>query len=114
MTRDDLEFIVNHREAVCADIMLSKGKLYTGDLDRLANFKLAGNILGCEPEYSLINMMMKHVCRLAKMVKELNDHNRHEGQDAWAEVFTDLHNYLYLIEALLTERYGWDHAEGGN
>jgi hypothetical protein len=70
--------------------------------DRLSNFKKAAALQGMTPEQALFGMLAKHLVSLSEMVGNPND-----DRPKWEEKITDARNYLYLLEVLLIERFGW-------
>jgi hypothetical protein len=106
MSPEEFEKLVSQRIEMCKAILASREQDYSGGGDRLQNFKEAATLLGCEPEQALLGFMAKHIVALAKYVRELGasaDLDRCPAQ--WDEKICDIHNYLFLLSALLQERY---------
>jgi hypothetical protein len=87
----------------CLAILEARERDYSGGGDRLQNFKEAAALLGCEPEQALLGFMVKHVIALTKYIRELGRVEAPPQQ--WEEKINDIHNYLYLLTALLKERW---------
>jgi hypothetical protein len=51
-------------------------------------------------------MLAKHLVSLADMCKGITYRPDYQPQEVWEEKLTDAHNYLFLLEALVKERYG--------
>ena len=91
------------RFQACQDILNLKSKEYSRDEDKLHNFKIAGQMLQCTPEMSLIGMKIKHDVSILDIVADLNV-GRLPYEGTLSEKITDSINYLILLEALITER----------
>ncbi len=80
-------------------ILLKKGVEYSGEFDRLENFKRAGAAQAILPEQALWAMAMKHVISISDMVKHPADFTKAQ----WYEKTGDLRNYMVLLDALLID-----------
>ena len=121
MNDNSLQITIRNAFYRCTRLMHSKGKEYSPGEDRLHNFKEAGKLQGVSPEQALFGMLVKHLVSLADMCKHVfiekgllrgdgihyDDVSICMPQAVWEEKLTDSHNYLFLLEALLKERYGW-------
>ena len=99
----------------CTRLMHRKGQEYSPGHDRLENFKEAAQADSISPEEALWGMLRKHLTSLSMMCREITSFpgsTCHATQGLWEEKLTDSHNYLFLLEALLKERYGWIGPEG--
>lgn len=85
-------------------------------MDKLHNFKRAGNMLQCSPEYALVGMWTKHIISLLDIVDKINKEDVKlsnmfvcKPDDVTIamveEKIGDAINYLILLEALIKERY---------
>jgi len=94
-------------------VLASKNKEYASDVDKLHNFKRAGNMLNCSPEYALVGMWTKHIISLLDIVDKINTdaEERYTPKELTKEMLDekigDAINYLILLEALIKERYSW-------
>lgn len=84
-----------------------KGKIYTR-VDRLSNFKRAGQFEQCSPEKALREMMTKHLVAIYDMVDDV-ENGWTSGcsginLEEWNEKIGDTIAYLILLEALIAER----------
>ncbi len=79
-------------------ILKVKGHDYSGEVDRLANFKRVGENLGIMPVTALATYMHKHWDSIMTFVRE--GKLQSEPIDGRLD---DLHNYLYLLEGLIKE-----------
>lgn len=95
-----LEKIIDEQLGYCADILISKGKEYALDSDRLLAFKKAGALQGNTPKQALLGMLSKHLVSITDMCL----HSETEYPiETWAEKITDSMNYLILLKALVIE-----------
>lgn len=97
----NIEFAIETENSInrSKKTLIRKGKEYSGEVDRLENFKRAGvaqNILSTE---ALYGMAMKHVISIADMVKHPYDFTLNQ----WYDKTGDLRNYTFLLEALLID-----------
>jgi len=102
MDNEEFMRIVGCRMAKCLSVLEPKGKEYSRSHDRLWNFRRAGEILGNTPEDACLGMMVKHFVSIMDMVRDCNE-GKSTPQVTKDEKFNDLHNYLYLLEALISE-----------
>lgn len=89
---------VNEQIETCVRILEGKAKEYATE-DRLHNFKVAAELLGCTPEQALAGMMAKHTVSIYDMCRGDGDLR----MDVWEEKITDSINYLLLLKAILVE-----------
>ena len=101
MSPEDFAAIVRRRLIRCEFVLVPKGQEYSRGGDRLHNFKRAAAIEKTTPEKALIGMAMKHIVSIMDMVDDLP---ALPTDEVLAEKFTDAHNYLLLLEALIEER----------
>ena len=86
---------------------MEKGRVYANGaetdptIDRLGSFKRQALIDGCTPEEALRGQMGKHYAALMDFIKDPTAVPSHE----WLEKLTDIHNFLYLLEGLVAERW---------
>ena len=114
MNDNALQITIRNAFYRCTRLMHVKGKEYSPGHDRLCNFKDAGAMQRVSPEQALFGMLTKHLVSLADMCKEVSAVGTcGMPQATWEEKLTDAHNYLFLLEALLKERYGWTGPEAG-
>jgi hypothetical protein len=118
MNDNSLQITIRNAFYRCIHLLNRKGKEYAPGEDRLQNFKDAGELQSISPEQALFGMLAKHLVSLADMCKPLtmweNLGPTLHSQAVWEEKLTDAHNYLFLLEALLKERYGWVGPEGSH
>jgi hypothetical protein len=115
MNDNALQITIRNAFYRCTHLMARKSKEYSPGHDRLSNFKDAGAMQRISPEQALFGMLTKHLVSLADMCKAVMIGGMDGGmtQAVWEEKLTDAHNYLFLLEALLKERYGWTGKERG-
>ena len=111
---NDNSFQITIRNAFyrCIYVMNRKGKEYAPNEDRLENFKVSGAEDNISPEEALWGMVRKHLTSLGMMCRKITEKPEDfSPQEVWEEKITDAHNYLFLLEALLKERYKWGGLE---
>lgn len=81
-------------------MLMKKGIAYSGETDRLEQFKRAGVAQGITPESALMGMAMKHITKLTDMCKAPESYDITK----WNEVAGDARNYILLLEALIRDR----------
>ena len=111
MIDNSLQITIRNAFYRCTHLMHRKGKEYSPGEDRLQNFKEAGELQSVSPEQALFGMLAKHLVSLADMCKRVTTNVVSAPKEAWHEKLTDAHNYLFLLEALLKERYRWTGPE---
>ena len=120
MEDNALQITIRNAFYRCTRLMHSKGKEYSPNEDRLENFKESGREDDVSPEEALWGMLRKHLTSMSMMCRAItaSDYRAFDetpdtgdSQKAWEEKLTDAHNYLFLLEALLKERYGWTGPE---
>ena len=80
--------------------LLKKSKEYTpNNSDRLQQFYRAASVQNNQPTEALIGMMTKHFTSICDMSKNPLSHS----PKSWKEKITDLRNYTFLLDALLTD-----------
>lgn len=99
----DFNTLVQKRVKQCTDILFVKNKEYSSDTDRLHNFKVAAQFLGCHPITALKGMMVKHEVSIFDMCCAVIEGGQPPSYILMDEKFGDVHNYLFLLEALMEE-----------
>lgn len=100
MTNEQFQIEVEKAFLRSKQLLNKKEKEYSGDRDRLDQFKKA-SILNNEPATrSLWGMATKHVTSIAIMVKNPTMYS----SKIWREKVTDLRNYTFLLDALLIDK----------
>ena len=92
-TEAQFKSLIKRRIDQCMDILDNRAKQYA-TADRLHNFRVAANIMGCSVPQAVLGMMSKHLVSVLDMAQDIRDFTQEEID----EKFTDLHNYLYLLE----------------
>ena len=99
---------LNHRIKLIRQVLEAKNKEYASDVDKLHNFKRAGDMLRQTPEKALIGMWSKHIISILDIVDKIELENQFPNSMTVSmieEKIGDAINYLILLEALLKERY---------
>jgi len=108
MNNERFNKIVEDRMVKCKELLLTKSKEYSRPyrktLDRLSNFKRAGEWDEETPERALWGMCKKQLVSLRDFIYDLET-NVLAPREQWEEKIGDCHNYLYLLEALVAERF---------
>jgi hypothetical protein len=89
------------------EVMCSKSEEYARGDDKLYNFKRASEMSGKSPIECLRGMKLKHDVSIDDMLNDLLVDKDHT-QERWQEKLSDDVNYLFLLWALLAEKYGWE------
>lgn len=95
--------LVQKRIKQCTDILFVKNKEYSSKNDRLHNFKVAAQFLGSHPVQALKGMMVKDEVSLFDMCCAVIEGKQPPSYILMDEKFGDIHNYYFLLEALLEE-----------
>jgi hypothetical protein len=106
MNDNALQIVIHNAFYRCTYLMSRKSREYSPGEDRLENFKEAGALQLCSPEEALFGMLAKHLVSLNMMCRGVTQ-GEISAPGLWEEKLTDAHNYLFLLEALVKERYGW-------
>jgi uridine kinase len=101
MTHDEFNQLVNKRVNKCKKVLLSKADEYATDDERLQNFKDGAIFNYTTPECYALSLITKHLMSLRDYIVLREDHITQEFID---EKIGDIHNYMYLLEAILTEK----------
>ena len=91
----------------CIKVLEQKRLEYAPGEDRLEAFKQAAELQQVQPEQALWGMITKHLTSLNSMCKLAGSCATPFTRELWEEKLTDAHNYLFLLEALVNERYDW-------
>ena len=111
MNDNSLQITIRNAFYRCTRLMHRKGTEYAPNEDRLETFKESGRDDHISPEEALWGMLRKHLTSLGMMCRAMTDKYVGAPQSVWEEKLTDAHNYLFLLEALLKERYEWQGPE---
>lgn len=107
MNQIQFEALVAGISQQTTQLLISKGREYAGDDDRLANFKRGAALTGVDPLTVLFIYMSKHYDALSTYVR---DRQRGETMPALSEPISgrlaDLINYCVLAWALIEEAEG--------
>lgn len=99
MNQAEFEAIINNRHSQNLNIMTAKGEVYSHRQDRLSNFKNVSAMNQVTPQDALWSMVSKHIIATKDMVI-----SGETPTEKWiAEYLGDIHNYLYLLEAIWNE-----------
>lgn len=103
MDRQDFNKIVTDAVQRSIDVMIVKNQEYATGQDAFRNFKDGASISFHDiPEKYLWELMTKHLQSIKDIVKEIE--SIVPDKKLIDEKFGDAHNYLYLLEGLITER----------
>ena len=89
-------------------VMCKKSAEYARGNDKLYNFKRSAEIDGITPIEALRGMDLKHRTSISDMVFDLINPDKEYSRELWEEKLTDHINYMFLLWALLAEKYGWE------
>lgn len=99
MNIKDFEKVVEEQIARSREILVIKAREYA-TLDRLHNFKVAGELQGISPRSALAGMMAKHTVSIYDMCVRPDILY---SAEIWNEKITDHINYLLLLRAIIEE-----------
>lgn len=99
MTNNIFGEIVEDQLRLCKEVLGVKATEYSGEGDRLHNFKVAAVVQECSPRRALAGMMVKHTVSIYDMCVAQKNY----CQDMWDEKITDHINYLLLLKAVIAE-----------
>ena len=108
MKPEEFNQIVVKRVEQSADVLIAKGHQYSRNNDRLHNFKSIAVHKKTTPENVLMFLVSKQWTNLNDCVDDLElnvDYTEEKYLPIYDELFNDIHNYMYLLEGLLKERY---------
>jgi len=105
MNKADFEALVGYIQDTTFELLITKGREYAGDVDRLANFKRGASLTGVDPLTVLFIYMSKHYDALATYIR---DNQAGDTMPVLSEPITgriaDLINYCVLAWALIEEK----------
>lgn len=99
MTQDRFETVVEEQLAITRELLITKGREYSPDGDRLEVFRKAACLQSETPKQALCGMLAKHVVSVYDMCMS----NQKFSEDRWTEKITDSINYLLLLKAAVLE-----------
>jgi len=77
---------------------------YGRSADTLENWKVQARILGCAPEEALRGCWAKHIYSTFRIIEEAAKYGIVPDRAYLNEKMNDMHNYLFLLEALIEDR----------
>lgn len=101
MKDQDFDKLVNDSFDRCLKTLISKRSEYVKGEDVLVNFKIASELNAEHPVRSLWGYCTKQIISVAGMVDSPISYNL----EKWEEKLVDIHNYLFLLEALLNDEH---------
>lgn len=102
MTPERFKALLDRRIDAIRSILIAKAGEYATDADRLHNFKAGASISGRTLSQVCAGYALKHIVS----VLEMAEGKRPVSRAIIDEKIGDAINYLFLIEALLTEGLG--------
>lgn len=99
MTKKEFNDCVRLLFKTCEDTLVTKGKEYAPNRDRLDHFKKAAALLRTTPEKALLGQLTKHLVSIIDMTEDPTKYNL----DKWIEKIGDSMNYLALLFAVVFE-----------
>lgn len=104
MTYQEFEKCFEARVDLCRRVLVGKNQEYARGDDKLHNFKEAAAMESESPEQALRGMLLKHWQSLRDLCNDL-DKGQFHPISLWDEKLGDGLNYLFLLNALVKERY---------
>jgi len=95
--------LVNRRFNKITEGLVSKGKEYSTEDDKLHNFKKASDITGKSKEEALMGFMLKHIVSINDIIEQSKE-GKLPSREVIDEKIGDVINYFILLEACLVER----------
>ena len=102
MKAHDFNNIVADQLNKIQETLVTKGKEYATDKDRLHNFTAAAAMQGVTPRDALGGMMIKHTVSVYDMI---GDTTGTHSREKWDEKITDHISYLVLLKAIIEEEF---------
>lgn len=110
MTYENFEESFEARVDLCRRVLIGKNAEYARGQDKLHNFKEAAAMEGQSPEQALRGMLLKHWQSLRDLCNDL-DRGQFHPTAIWDEKIGDALNYLFLLNAIVKERYSVCHTQ---
>lgn len=106
MNQKEFDILVQSTVKSTADLLVSKGREYSGTEDRLSNFKRGANLTGATPLQVAFIYASKHYDSISTYVRETAaDRGLVPNLSEPIESrFDDLINYMILMKAIVVER----------
>jgi hypothetical protein len=98
MTKEQQEKCFDAMVAQMRNTLLSKGDDYA-NIDRLSNFKLAGNISGLNAKLNCLSLISTKVARLGVLL----NNNSTPKNESIRDSILDLANYAVLLDMIVEE-----------
>jgi len=100
MKNQEFKQILDERISKITEILSRKAKEYSGNEDRLYNFRKAAKINGTTLETALWGMASKHLVSVIDLIQG----NLSPTEETVDEKIGDMINYLILLEAIFKEK----------
>lgn len=101
MNSVEFENIFEQQVEACRRTLIRKAAEYTGDEDRLSNFRIAAALQTTNPFDALGGMLAKHVVSIFDLVRKEDPTT--VPLEVWDEKIGDALNYLILLKAMVVE-----------
>jgi hypothetical protein len=96
MNQKDFGKLIADRIEYSTSVLARKGVIYSSDDDRLSNFKSVGAMKKETPQKALWGMVSKHIIATQDKI----DSGAVPTKGWVDEYLGDIHNYMYLLEAI--------------
>jgi hypothetical protein len=96
MNQENFGKLIASRVEHSTSVLARKGVVYSSDDDRLSNFKSVGTMKKETPQKALWGMVAKHIIATQDMI----DSGNTPTYEWINEYLGDIHNYMYLLEAI--------------
>lgn len=104
MTTEQFAKCFEARVDLCRRVLIGKNADYARGNDKLHNFKEAAKMEGCSEFQALRGMLLKHWQSIRDLCNDI-DKGMYHNMDIWEEKIGDALNYLFLLRAILQEKY---------
>lgn len=104
MTPERFDQLVTEMVGKTAELLISKGKEYSQEVNRLDNFSNASEFLGMEPEDYALVLLFKHIQSIKTGIQRGDydwSYTKKDGSEGFKSRFTDAINYLFLLAAII-------------
>lgn len=100
MTNEEFKLLTDKSITRIKSLMVRKGDEYSGESDRLENFKRAAAMAGIDPAEALYHMVNKHWTSISMMMEYAPDKF---SMKQWREKIDDVIVYMFLLLATLED-----------
>lgn len=104
MQNERFEKCFEARVDLCRRVLIGKNTDYARNNDKLHNFREVAKIEKITIEQAAQGMLVKHWQSIRDLLGDL-DKGQYHSLDVWEEKLGDALNYLFILRAMVEERY---------